>query len=319
MLAFFVGLALMIPSLYIAILPWIFAILVGAILKLPPVAALVFSAPTAAAASLLLLMAGEQATALTLTTWKPTSPALVIASHIGAALTFAWVGTVKIRHARSQEVALEQSEARFRGLIDRVAVGMFIIRDDVLIDVNAMALRLLGAESPGQVIGRSTEELFDERRQDISTTSSITLRGIEDKETKIRTLDEVERVVEFSSMVVNWKNEPATLLAAFDLTERNWAQRERDRLQAQIRHAQKLETIGLLAGGIAHDFNNILQAILANTELLLTQGSVEKRVEDRLHKVAIAAQRGASLVAKMLAYAGRGQNELTSVNLSELA
>lgn len=319
MLGSLVALGLMIPSLHIAILPWIFAILFGAIFKLPPLAAIIFSVPAAAAASLLLLMAGEQSTAVTLTTWKPGSPALVVASHIGAALTSAWVGAVKIRRTRSQEVALEQSEARFRKLIDRVAVGMFIVRDDILIDVNAMALRLLGAESPGQVIGRSTEELFDERRQDISTTSSITLRGIEDKETKIRTLDEVERVVEFSSMVVSWKNEPATLLAAFDLTERNWAQRERDRLQAQIRHAQKLETIGLLAGGIAHDFNNILQAILANTELLLSQGTVEKRIEDRLHKVAIAAQRGASLVAKMLAYAGRGQNELTSVNLSELA
>jgi len=309
----------MIPSLKIAVLPWLFAILFGATLKLPPLLAIAFAIPAAAAASMLLLAPDGGVTAFTLTTWSPPSPALVVGSNICAALTSSWVGAVNVRRTRSQEAALERSEARFRKLIDGLAMGMFILRDNVLVDLNAMALRLLGAESGNQVIGMTTEQLFDDRTEGVATTSSITFQAVDDKETIIKSLDEVERVVEFSSMVVTWKNESATLLAAFDRTERKWAQRERHKLQAQIRHAQKLETIGLLAGGIAHDFNNILQAILANTELLLSNDAIEPRVRDRLHKVSIATQRGASLVAKMLAYAGRGQNDLTSVNLSELA
>ena len=62
-----------------------------------------------------------------------------------------------------------------------------------------------------------------------------------------------------------------------DVTERKRAQFERERLNAQLREAQKVEALGTMAGGIAHDFNNILGAILGHGELALDDAREQER------------------------------------------
>ena len=61
-----------------------------------------------------------------------------------------------------------------------------------------------------------------------------------------------------------------------ELTVRRY-ERDREDLESQVRHRQKLETMGLMAGGIAHDFNNILVSILGNASLLMEDEQVPER------------------------------------------
>ena len=101
-----------------------------------------------------------------------------------------------------------------------------------------------------------------------------------------------------------------------DVTERVRAEEERRRLEAQIQHVQKLESLGVMAGGIAHDFNNLLVGILGNAGLALSDAPAG--IRDRISQIEIAAQRAAELTNQMLAYSGKGRFILRRTDLSEL-
>ena len=89
---------------------------------------------------------------------------------------------------------------------------------------------------------------------------------------------------------------------------------ERERLEAQLRQAQKMDAIGRLAGGIAHDFNNILAAVSANAQLLrgLDVGSVE------VHEIELASKRGAALTRQLLEFSRSDESPVASQRLHEV-
>ena len=88
-----------------------------------------------------------------------------------------------------------------------------------------------------------------------------------------------------------------------DITERRQAEEERERMQAQLLHSQKLELIGQLAGGIAHDFNNHLTAILGNLELAINQLAPAHPVAVYLEHALQTALRSAELTRQLLGFA----------------
>jgi PAS domain S-box-containing protein len=93
---------------------------------------------------------------------------------------------------------------------------------------------------------------------------------------------------------------------------------DRKRFEAQIRHTQKLESLGVLAGGVAHDFNNLLTGILANARLALDTLATGHKASAKLEQVILASQRAAGLTNQLLAYSGKGHFLIQPVCLSEL-
>ena len=99
---------------------------------------------------------------------------------------------------------------------------------------------------------------------------------------------------------------------AAEISERSW-------LEAQLRQAQKLETVGQLAGGIAHDFNNILAVILANTEMLRSAIPADRPdLADSVDKVRAAASGGASMIRGLLSFSRRAELTITTLDLREV-
>lgn len=93
---------------------------------------------------------------------------------------------------------------------------------------------------------------------------------------------------------------------------------QRERAEAQLRQAQKMEAIGQLTGGIAHDFNNLLMAVLGNLELLHKHAHGDARATRLIDGALQGARRGASLTQRLLAFARRQDLSVDAVDLGKL-
>ena len=91
---------------------------------------------------------------------------------------------------------------------------------------------------------------------------------------------------------------------------------EKLRLERQLRQAQKLESIGLLASGIAHDFNNLLQAIYGYTQLLILERGSDAPDLDKLHTIERATQRAIDLVNQILIFSRKATPQKRVINLN---
>lgn len=102
-----------------------------------------------------------------------------------------------------------------------------------------------------------------------------------------------------------------TLCGLIDITDRRQA-------EEALRQAQKLEAVGQLTGGIAHDFNNLLAVIMGNLELVRKRAPDEPRLQTLIDNTLQAAQRGAALTQRMLAFARRQDLKPEPVDVPEL-
>jgi PAS domain S-box-containing protein len=86
----------------------------------------------------------------------------------------------------------------------------------------------------------------------------------------------------------------------------------------QLLHAQKLESLGVLAGGIAHDFNNLLAVVLGSVDLAFKRHDSTAGMIEQLHHIRAAVVQASALTDQLLAYSGRGKATIQAIDLSEL-
>ncbi len=105
---------------------------------------------------------------------------------------------------------------------------------------------------------------------------------------------------------------------ALDVTERIKQEKDQQALEQRVQHAQKLESLEVLAGGIAHDFNNLLTGMLGYANLALLEVPAESPAANMIREIEKAAQRAADLSRQMLAYSGKGKFVIEVIRLDQL-
>lgn len=93
---------------------------------------------------------------------------------------------------------------------------------------------------------------------------------------------------------------------------------ELKKLEAQLLHAQKMESIGTLAGGIAHDFNNILTAIFGYGDIALMNMSADDPRRDHIDNILQASQRAAALAKDLLLFSRKQVSDRKHVDLNDI-
>ena len=220
------------------------------------------------------------------------------------------------------EDSLKQSETTLRGVLRSAPAGIGIVTDRVFQWVNEYMVQMTGY-SARELVGKNARILY-ETDEEFDRVGREKYRLIDDSgsgsvETRWKRRD--GRIIEvmLSSSALDPDDLSAgVVFTAWDTTERRRAEEERIRLEAQVQHAQKLESLGVLAGGIAHDFNNILHAVLGNTDLAARQIHTETRAHRHLQRIRESVERASSLCNQLLAYSGKGSFVVRRVHLGEV-
>jgi Signal transduction histidine kinase regulating C4-dicarboxylate transport system len=126
-------------------------------------------------------------------------------------------------------------------------------------------------------------------------------------------------VDDYTSVVYDDQGKPVYFLGyILDVTNQKRAEAERLEMERQFQHTQKLESLGVLASGVAHDFNNLLTAILGNLDLALLTLSRNDPAAQPIRNAMLATRYAAGLTRQLLAYAGKGNYQVSDVNLTEI-
>lgn len=233
---------------------------------------------------------------------------LRLAERVGGHITSALANSRLYEEKRQSEEALLESEKRFRDLYDHAPVGYQEV-DAVgrVTRINSTELEMLGYTAD-EVLGRPIWEFIEESessRQTILSKLAGAMPPAKGLERTFRRKDGTKISLLIDDLFVRGGDDRISVIRSTlqDVTERKRAEAEREKLQAQLNQAQKMESVGRLAGGVAHDFNNMLGIIIGNAELAALRIDPAHPVHRSLQDILVASRRSAETVRQLLAFA----------------
>ena len=223
------------------------------------------------------------------------------------------------------ETALRESEERLRLALMAAEQGLY----DLNVQTGETVVtpeyaRMLGyaPEELAETHARWVERLHPDERDSIAEAHGAYVAGATAEyraEFRQRTkaggwkwILSIGRIVQYDAA-----GKPLRMLGTHtDITRRKEAEKERERLEAQLLHAQKMESVGRLAGGVAHDFNNMLLVILGCSELIKRRRPEDAEILAEVAQIERAANRARDVTRQLLAFSRKQIVTPRPLNLS---
>ena len=224
-----------------------------------------------------------------------------------------------LRETYAAQRALAQSERRFRRIMEATSDGIWAIDVEFRTTfLNRRAAGMIGYE-PHELIGRPLLELLEApsrgRGRGGAGAPRRHWRGgvLGDVHPQGSTTGKV--LMSATSLLDEEGGQVGSLAMVTDITARLRAEHERAELEARLRQAQRLETVGQLAGGVAHDFNNLLSVIEGYASYVADEVTDRPGAVEGIEEIRRAADRGAKLTRRLLMFSRRDRANPETVDL----
>jgi two-component system cell cycle sensor histidine kinase/response regulator CckA len=241
--------------------------------------------------------------------------------RLGPAVRSAVEKSQAMKEKKSAEEALSASETRYRRLFESAKEGILLLDTETgeIRDVNPFMLELLGVKR-NQVLSKTLvnigvlndpsllDDLFDESEEEAY---------IHHDHLVLKRKDGKEIDIELTCNSYNMDNRKLIQCNVHDVTERKNAEKEKEKIRAQLFQAQKMEAIGTLAGGVAHDFNNLMTAIQVSSDVAMMRLEEDDVLHKDLKEIRLAAMRASGLIRQLLLFSRKHPMEFTSFSLND--
>ena len=223
------------------------------------------------------------------------------------------VGIISVSHditeRKRAEEEMKQMNIFLNAIIENIPNMIFLkdARDLRFVRFNRAGEELLG-QSRDDLIGKSDYDFFPKMQADSFTEkdrdvlSGRKLIDIPEETIQTRWGEKILHTKKLP--ILNERGDPMFLLGiSEDITESKRAEAEREKLQAQLMQAQKMESVGRLAGGVAHDFNNKLTVILGYAQMAMEGVGKTEPLYGNLQEIMNAGKQSVDIVRQLLAFA----------------
>ena len=216
------------------------------------------------------------------------------------------------------EIALQASEERFRTIFDKASIGFALVDDfGRIVQTNSTFRGYIGFSEKELQSKNFFAYIHENDNFDHASIKSI-LEENKPQEFLFEKKDGdfiwTKSTFKKMSQLMN-DDQDYYLILVEDITDKRRMEIEKEKLQEQLSHSQKLDAIGQLAGGIAHDFNNLLAGIIGNADLLAISLKDSEKIE-LVNQILVASERAADLNQKLLAFARKSKQDLRPVNVN---
>ncbi len=234
---------------------------------------------------------------------------------------------------------LEESERRYRALVEKSHDAIFIHADNNFLFINDKAMELTGY-SKSELYCMDIDSLIHPEDKSFIHKSNHQpqhdQRMPEIYEARFKTKSGKVKVGDFASTLTYYKGKRAVMVTVRDITDRKITQRELQEANKRLEEAlvnlqqkerqlvqqERLRAVGQMASGVAHDFNNALQPILMAANIVATNEHVHHDTEllhRYIQRIETAARDAANTVKRLVRfYSAHQQSDIIQINLCDL-